>query len=476
MTPNLKPYPAMKDSGVEWLGEVPEHWEVWKLRSQFRRVGSGTTPAGDHYYGGGVQWVMTGDLNDGGIETTKRTVTAIAVESVSALRMFPAGSLLVAMYGATIGKTGILTRDACTNQACCVLADVKDTSVVRFLQHVVVLSRPRLIEQSYGGGQPNINSEIVRSLKVPLPPAAEQAAIVRYLDHVGRRVRRLVRAKRKLIALLSEQKQAIIHRAVTRGLDPDVPLKDSGVEWLGEVPEHWEVTRFKRVAGVSGGLVDPRSKEHRNKILIAPNHIERDGTARLLGQETADEQGADSGKYEVRAGEIVYCKIRPYLRKALIAPLDCLCSADMYPIALRGDRKVTADFLLLEMLSQPFTKYTIDCSLRAAMPKINREALGEAPVWLPPPPEQGAILKQLTESTLGLEEAMTRANREIELLNEYRTRLIADVVTGKLDVRDAAAALPEVDPLAEAEEADDLDADHALGADELDETPEEAEA
>jgi len=275
---------------------------------------------------------------------------------------------------------------------------------------------------------------------------------------------------------LSEQKQAIIHRAVTRGLDPDVPLKDSGVEWLGEVPEHWEVTRFKRVAGVSGGLVDPRSKEHRNKILIAPNHIERDGTARLLGQETADEQGADSGKYEVRAGEIVYCKIRPYLRKALIAPLDCLCSADMYPIALRGDRKVTADFLLLEMLSQPFTKYTIDCSLRAAMPKINREALGEAPVWLPPPPEQGAILKQLTESTLGLEEAMTRANREIELLNEYRTRLIADVVTGKLDVRDAAAALPEVDPLAEAEEADDLDADHALGADELDETPEEAEA
>src|SRR5690606_34509668 len=107
----------------------------------------------------------------------------------------------------------------------------------------------------------------------PLPPPDEQAAIVRFLDHADRRIRRYIRAKQKLIKLLEEQKQAIIHRAVTRGLDPNVRLKPSGVEWLGDVPEHWSVKRFKFLARVTSGQVDPRLPEYRGKILVAPNHI-----------------------------------------------------------------------------------------------------------------------------------------------------------------------------------------------------------
>jgi len=275
---------------------------------------------------------------------------------------------------------------------------------------------------------------------LPVPLLSEQTAIVRFIKYVDRWIQRVIRVREQRIKLLEEYKQALIHQAVTGQIDvrtgkPYPKYKDSGVPWLGKVPEHWGVVRFKRVAGVAGRLVDPRLEEQRSKILIAPNHIERDGTSRLLKREMADEQGADSSKYEVLAGEIIYCKIRPYLRKAVVAPIDCLCSADMYPIALKENASVTYDFLLLEMLSLPFTQYTIDCSLRAAMPKINREAMGEAPVWLPPLPEQIAITEHLAEATVNIDTAITRANREIELLNEYRTRLIADVVTGKLDVR-----------------------------------------
>jgi type I restriction enzyme, S subunit len=477
MITDLKPYPAMKDSGVEWLGEVPEHWEVLPGRAcVFKKK--------EPNIGMVENTVLS--LSYGRIVVKpKEKLRGLVPESFETYQVIDPGDVIcrptdlqndrTSLRFGLAGDRGIIT----SAYICLGMQSRLNGRYGHQLLHGYDLKK---IFYGFGSGlRQNLGWEDFKYLPFATPPLPEQTAIVRYLDHVDRRVRRLVRAKRKLIALLTEQKQAIIHRAVTRGLDPDVPLKDSGVEWLGEVPEHWEVTRFKRVAGVAGGLVDPRMEEQRNKTLIAPNHIERDGTARLLERETAEEQGADSGKYEVRAGEIIYCKIRPYLRKAVIAPIDCLCSADMYPIAVKEHANVTYDFLLLEMLSLPFTQYTIDCSLRAAMPKINREALGEASVWLPPLPEQVAISKHLTEATVDIDAAVSRANHEITLINEYRTRLIADVVTGKLDVREAAAELPDVDPLAAEDEPDDsldIDSDNDTEADldEMDAIPEEAEA
>jgi type I restriction enzyme S subunit len=217
VTRGLDPNVRLKPSGVAWLGDVPEHWEVRKLGTLFRRRGSGTTPVGDHYYGGGVPWVMTGDLNDGRVETSKRTVTSAAVQDLSALRMYKRGSLIVAMYGATIGKTGVLAIDACTNQACCVLAEPFESASVEFLQAVVKMAKAHLIEQSYGGGQPNINSEIVRALRVPVPPMPEQEAILRAIGaNSGDTV--IARAARE-IDLLREYRVRLIADVVTGKLD-----------------------------------------------------------------------------------------------------------------------------------------------------------------------------------------------------------------------------------------------------------------
>ena len=243
-----------------------------------------------------------------------------------------------------------------------------------------------------------------------------------------------------MIALLHEQKQAIIHRAVTRGLDHSVHLKPSGIPWLGDIPKHWSLKRFKFLATINSGQVDPRKPAYRDLVLIAPNHIQS-GSGRLLKQETAAEQGADSGKYLVSRGQVIYSKIRPNLRKATIAPCDCLCSADMYPITPKPG-ELSTDYLLLLLLSQPFTKFAVDTSMRVAMPKVNREALADCLMWFPGHDEQSQILAFVAREGAPFDIAIARLEREIELLREYRTRLVADVVTGKLDVRDAARDLP----------------------------------
>ena len=186
MITTLPPYPAYKDSGVPWLGQVPEHWEVRKLRALFTKAGSGTTPSGEEFYGGDIPWVVTGDLNDSVLTNTTSAVNARALETFSALRLYPKDSLIVAMYGATIGKTAILGIEACTNQACCVLAEPRRGVLVRFIQSAVIAAKGYLVRQGYGGGQPNINSEIVHSLRIPVPPCREQTAIVRFLDYMDR--------------------------------------------------------------------------------------------------------------------------------------------------------------------------------------------------------------------------------------------------------------------------------------------------
>jgi type I restriction enzyme S subunit len=217
VTRGLNPAVRLRPSGSGWFGEVPDEWGVRKLGTQFRQHGSGTTPSGDHYYEGGVPWVITGDLNDGIVESTRRTVTSAAILQVSALRMFRAGSLVVAMYGATIGRTGVLAMDACTNQACCVLADPIDSASVLFLQAVVNLARTHLVGQGYGGGQPNINADIVRSLKVPVPPRREQDAIVEAIS--SNPFDSAIARARTQVDLLREYRTRLVADVVTGKLD-----------------------------------------------------------------------------------------------------------------------------------------------------------------------------------------------------------------------------------------------------------------
>ncbi|MFJ6722088.1 restriction endonuclease subunit S [Streptomyces sp. NPDC091259] len=203
-------------------------------------------------------------------------------------------------------------------------------------------------------------------------------------------------------------------------------LAESASPWLGAVPSHWRVSRFGYEASVNGGQVDPRDEPWASTVLVAPNHIES-GTGRILGRETASEQGADSGKYLARAGQILYSKIRPALNKVTIAVEDCLCSADMYAMSFRPS--VVPRYALYYMLARPFNSFTTVTSMRVKMPKINREELAAGPWLVPPSDEQQAIVKYLDRETTRIDTLINEQQRLIAMLRERRASVIDSALT-----------------------------------------------
>ena len=441
MIDELKPYSEYKDSGLPWLGRVPGHWDVLPHRASFEEIKEREHPN---------EQMLSVTITRGIIKQrdllTGSSKKDGSRQDKSAYKLVCPGDIAYNKMRAWQGAIGASDLRGIISPAY-VVQRLRGAHNPRYFHHL--FRTPGFAKEaeswSYGitSDMWSLRPEHFKAIYSTLPPIDEQATIVRFLDHATHRLDKAIRAKRKIIALLNEQKQAIIHHAVTRGLDPDVPLKDSGIPWLGQIPTHWELRRFKFLASINNGQVDPKKATFKNLPLIAPNHI-KSGTGVLLFQQTADEQGADSGKFLVHPGQVIYSKIRPNLRKATIAPVECLCSADMYPITVKADL-LSAEYLLVLLLSQPFTKFAVDCSMRVAMPKINREALANCLLWLPLLDEQSKILEFIRRESAPFESANLRLEREIELLREYRTRLIADVVTGKLDVREAAARLPEVE-------------------------------
>lgn len=214
----LDPHSKMKPSGVEWLGDVPAHWEVWKISRAFRQIGSGTTPPVniEAYYRDGVNiWINTGDLNDSIVLDSQMKLSNLALAT---LKVYPAGSILVAMYGATIGKVGLLGVPACVNQACCVLGQAIKT-ITEYTFYWFLTHRNAIVGLSYGGGQPNISQQTIRSLNLTVPPRDEQQTIV---DHIRRQTAKLdtlIGKYQRELELLSEYRASLICHAVTGKID-----------------------------------------------------------------------------------------------------------------------------------------------------------------------------------------------------------------------------------------------------------------
>lgn len=221
VTKGLNPDVPMKDSGVEWIGEIPEHWDMMKISNIFNNIGSGTTPksSNDEYYiDGNVNWLITGDLNDNYIHNTSTKITKKALHDTSALKIYPKESLVIAMYGATIGKLGILNIETCTNQACCVLSRSKIMNI-KYTYYWFLGYRNEIISLSYGGGQPNISQDVIKNLKCIVPPFNEQKQIIDYLDTEITKINKTITKVTENINLLEEYKTSLIHHVVTGKID-----------------------------------------------------------------------------------------------------------------------------------------------------------------------------------------------------------------------------------------------------------------
>ncbi|MBB6087099.1 NADAR domain-containing protein [Wenzhouxiangella marina] len=480
---SLKPYPALKDSGVPWLGEVPEHWEVRKLRHVLRRRTERNRP----------DLPLLSVVREKGVirrDTTSADENHNYIpDDLTNYKVVRPGQFAMNKMKAWQGSYGVSRYDGIVSPAYFVF-DLWGVDGNFF--HAAIRSRayvPQFTRASDGVriGQWDLAESRMREIPFLVPPLPEQAAIVRFLDHADRRIRRYVRAKQKLIKLLEEQKQAIIHRAVTRGLDPNVRLKPSGVEWVGEVPAHWEVLRLKSLISRLDQGVSPQAENRVAEAgswgVLKAGCVNR-GVFREKEHKRLPEGFIFDEKLAISEGDVLVSRASgsPHLvgsvgRVAELTSNLILSDKIFRPVFVPNARP---EYMVLAMNSR-YYRLQVEQAISGAEGLANNlpsSSLRRFVFAVPPVKEQLDIAESLRSAIDDVSATVERSEREIELLNEFRTRLFADAVTGKLDVREAAAKLPDLEENpGMAEPLDELAAGEAAEFDdELDVEAEEAGA
>ena len=416
----------------EWFAGIPQCWPAIPIKHGFRLIGSGTTPpTGEaRFYDGTIPWVNTSELRENVVFQTDKTLTTEAIEELTALRAYPVGTVLFAMYGATIGRVAILGVPATVNQAVCALAD-PSRFTPRFVFYGLQASREFLAASSTGGGQPNLNAEKVREHKLPCPDPQTQRAIADYLDRETARLDALVAAKERVLGLLAEKRRALITRAVTRGLDLRVPLRDSGIPWLGEIPAHWELKRAKWLFWER----DQRSTTGEEVLLslrmergLVPHNTVS------LKQTQPDEL---VGYKQVSTGEIVVNRMRAASGLVAIAPQDGLVSPDyaVFRVSPSANAEYFTHLFKTELMQAVFRSESTGLGTGSSgFLRLYSESF--LCLWLPYPParEKAAILAHVEDELAKLAAIHAATERTVTLLKERRAALIAAAVTGQIDV------------------------------------------
>ncbi|MEW6168113.1 MAG: restriction endonuclease subunit S [Pseudomonadota bacterium] len=466
MIDGLKPYAAMKDSGVPWLGEVPEHWRVLPNRAVFAEVNERDRPEADML----SVTITRGVIRQKALleDSSKKDSSKL---DKSAYKVVRPGDIAYNKMRAWQGALGVSKYEGIVSPAY-VVQRPREGAAPHYLHYL--LRTPAFAKEaerwSYGitSDMWTLRPEHFKMIYSCLPPLPEQSAIVRFLDHADRRIRRYIRAKQKLIKLLEEQKHAIIHRAVTRGLDPNVRLKPSGVEWLGDVPEHWEVARLGRLIELVTGFPfksdgftqDAKDIRLLRGVNISPGKIRWTDVVRW----PLSERGKYSA-FELQIGDIVLGMDRPLIqsgtRVATVTEPDVPALLLQRVARIRPRDELQSEFLMLLLAGKSFADYLTPIFTGISVPHLSPEQIKSFCFALPTDNEQRQLVRWTAEKTRKTDVIISMADREIQLLREYRTRLIADVVTGKLDVREAAARLPtdapEPEALDQSEMVDDIE-------------------
>lgn len=446
----LRPYSAMKGSGSQWLLDVPEHWEVRRLK-RVCRLAYGDALATEVRRPGHV--AVFGSNGRVGLHDCANT---------------RAPCVVIGRKG-SFGKVNYSTEPVFAIDTTFFVDHRHTTADIRWLHYLLGLLG--LDEVSKDSAIPGLDREEAYQRVVAVPPRAEQVATVHFLDHFDRRIRRYIRAKQKLIKLLEEQKQAIIDQAVTRGLDPTVRLKPSGVEWLGDVPEHWDVVLNQRIFKE---LIRP----HNGESYVPLSLSQKDG---LIATTELKERSLQTSTYDnwkvTLPGDIVVNRFKAHLGVFFESRLRGIVSFHYGVFAPRI--KMVAKYFEHLFHTRPYRTIYAGRSngMTVGLQNLSNQNFYGVRTLVPPLDEQARIVEYLDRATREADSAMMRLRREADLLKEYRTRLIADVVTGKLDVREAVTRLPvEADePDASSDVDEDIEAVDPLD-EELESVLEEVEA
>ncbi len=435
----MQRYDTYKPSGVKWLGEIPSHWEVIKTSHLFTHIGSGTTPKSgseEYYTEDGIPFLQTGDLNDGFIVDTSKKITEKAFRDTN-LTIYLQGSLVIAMYGATIGKLGILGIDTTVNQACCVLPKSPKVET-RYAFYAYLAAKNDLIFQSKGGGQPNISQDTIKNERIPVPSRAEQTAIANYLDTATAKIDAAIAQQQKMIDLLNERKQIIINRAVTRGLNPNARMKDSGVEWIGEVPEHWEVRKVKSITSKVGSGVTPRGGGEtyvdKGVMFLRSQNIYFEGFKLDDVAFITDDVDASMSNTRVKEGDVLFNITGGSIGRCCYVPKGFPKANVNQHVSIVRPHNFSTEYLYY-LLRSPMSQMQVDLQQTGG----NREGLSAFALKnfvfpIPPKTEQEKIIVYLNDVDLKLEQTIQNCQNQISLLQERKQIIINEVVTGKVKV------------------------------------------
>ena len=453
MIATVTPYPKMRDSGVEWLGEVPEHWEMGRASSRLRIRNRPIHPREIpnrkvlHYSIPNVQQHGGGELESTASVASGKILVDREVLLVSKLNPRKGTMALARPHPAlvTIASSEFVAMEP---RAC-----LGDFARYFFASEHVRLELSSRVDSATKSHQRCTPADIVK-LQVPWPPMEEQTAIVRFLDDADRRIQRYIRSKERLIELLEEQKQVIIHQAVTGRIDvrtgqPYPAYKDSGVKWLGEVPEHWDVVGLGyRYEQCLGKMLDGKRITGECLVPYLRNVDVQWDKINVVDLPRMDIHPDEMPRYTVQPGDLLVCEGGEVGRCAIWkGEIDqCGFQKALHRLRPRDDERDKPRFLYFT-LSVAATCSAFADGHESTIAHLTGEKLRRHRFAFPFADEQTAIARYLNVTTSNVNRTIELARRQISLAEEYRTRLIADVVTGKLDVREAVADLPVADPI-----------------------------
>jgi len=445
----MKKYPKYRQSGVEWLGEVPGHWEVKKLSHLTNKIGSGKTPSGGAtvYQDEGVLFVRSQNVYDDGLRLDDVVYISDEIDDDMACSRVKPSDVLLNITGASLGRTCIAPSDlarANVNQHVCIIRMCDATKapfVALFLKSKV--AKGFFENAQTGSAREGLNFEQIAAFRIPLPPLPEQQSIATYLDRETGRTDTLIDKKQRIVELLKEKRVAMVSRAVTKGLDPKVKMKPSGVEWLGEVPEHWEVKKLKHRAVIRYGIGEPPEYVVEGVPLIRATNVNagKIESANLVRVDPSDIPGARI--VWLKAGDIIVVRSGAYTGDSSIIPKAYENSIAGFDMVV-SVRNTHSEFVAYALLSKYLKDGQIYLEkLRAAQPHLNAEELGNCTLLLPPLPEQQTISTYLDRETAKLDTLISKVDTAIDTLKEYRTALISAAVTGKICVTDGLGGMKD---------------------------------
>lgn len=449
MTGGRRPYPAYRDSGAPSVGEIPAHWEAATL-GRLGRIFKGRGGNKQDEVPEGVPCVRYGDLYTQYDYFIERTRSCISSERAADYTDLRHGDVLFAASGETmedIGKSAVNLLEA---TACCggdVLVFRTDRRIFpKFLGYA--LGSPRAIAQKATMGRGftvfHIYAAQLKNLWLPLPPFAEQVAIARYLDDADKRIRRYIGAKERSIELLREKKRATVARAVTRGLDRNAPTRPTGIDWMPEIPAHWGTRRLGTLAELRISNVDKHVKAGEQLVRLC-NYVDvykNDYIDQNINFMNGTAAEGEIERFRLEQGDVLITKDSEAWNDIGVPALVTEAAPDLvsgYHLALlrpRADR-LSGDYLFRALQSSGMALQFHLEAKGVTRYGLSRAGIKAVRIPLPPLDEQAAIVERLEKASADLDAAIVRARRQIELLREYRERLIADVVAGKLDVRPA---------------------------------------